>query len=492
LIVSDVLDGILIVDRVGKIIFANPSAEQTFKRPVDQLIGMNIGVPNVLNNRFEVGILTRDGEMEGNEMQVAKIEWNNQSAYLISLHDITERQQAELQMQRTNEELIRATRLKDEFLANMSHELRTPLNSILGMSEALQEQVFGNINEKQRKALQTIEGSGEHLLALINDILDVAKIESGQFELDLAPTNVAVLCQSSIAFIKQQALKKRIQLEIKLPNNLSDQIIDERRIRQVLINLLNNAMKFTLEGGQITLEVNKWEDRELENNNTWIRFSVIDTGIGIAPENINKLFQPFIQIDSALNRQYEGTGLGLALVKQMVELHGGKVGLTSKLGEGSCFTIDLPYLPSEPETREGLPTTTTEQESLFSRGAIESHLILIVEDNEANISTISNYLEAKGYCFLLAKNGQEAIALTKAHHPDLILMDIQMPVMDGFEATKQIRLDPNLANIPIIVMTALAMAGDREKCLAAGANDYLSKPIKLKQLATIIQQILNP
>ncbi len=413
--------------------------------------------------------------------------------FVTMVQDISDRKQAELQLHLTNEELVRATRLKDEFLANMSHELRTPLNAILGMAEALQEQTFGKINEKQLKALRTVESGGEHLLALINDILDVAKIESGLLELDCAPTNIASLCQSSLAFIKQQALKKRIQLEIKLPEDLPDQILDERRIRQVLINLLNNAMKFTLEGGQITLEVNKLEDQEVESTNSWIRFSITDTGIGIAPENINKLFQPFIQIDSALNRKYDGTGLGLALVKQMVELHGGKVGLTSELGVGSCFTIDLPYLPSKPKMSEGLSTnTTTESESLSSHVATRSPLILMVEDNEANIITVSDYLEVKGYRLLLSKNGQEAIALTKAYHPDLILMDIQMPVMDGLEAIKQIRLDPDLVNIPIVAMTALAMTGDREKCLEAGANDYLSKPIKLKQLTTIIQQILNP
>ena len=268
--------------------------------------------------------------------------------------ELKERQQAQQQLTErnqqlalSNEELARATRLKDEFLANMSHELRTPLNAILGMTEGLQEQVFGDINAKQLKALTTIERSGSHLLELINDILDLSKIEAGQIQLECVPTALVPLCTSSLAFIKQQALKKQIQLEIKLPANPPCLLVDERRIRQVLINLLNNAVKFTPEGGRITLAASLPlldSDLELEDclaqmdSQPFLRITILDTGIGISSENIPKLFQPFVQIDSALNRQYAGTGLGLALVKRIVELHGGRVGLTSELGVGSCFS----------------------------------------------------------------------------------------------------------------------------------------------------------
>ncbi|MEH1869380.1 MAG: GAF domain-containing protein [Nostoc sp.] len=420
--------------------------------------------------------------------------------------ELAERQQAEAkltdsnqQLAISNQELARATRLKDEFLANMSHELRTPLNAILGMTEGLQEEVFGVVNEQQRKALRTIERSGSHLLELITDILDVAKIEAGHIKLDYALTPVAHLCQSSLVFIKQQALQKRIQLEIKLQANLPDLLVDERRIRQVLINLLNNAVKFTPEGGRITLEVTQLfpdiSTTDLTEQH-FLHFAVTDTGIGISSENIKNLFQPFVQIDSALNRQYAGTGLGLALVKRIVELHGGRVGLTSELGVGSCFTIDLPYTPSfgvSPEmTADDQPAVTSDQDSPSTdESASLTPLILLAEDNEANISTVSSYLKAKGYRIMLAQNGQEAIDVAKIHHPDLILMDIQMPGMDGLEAMRQIRLDSNLIDIPIVALTALAMTGDRDRCLKAGANDYLSKPIKLKQLATTIQQLLN-
>jgi PAS domain S-box-containing protein len=462
------------------------------------------------------------------------------------MRDMRVYKEYEQQLERTNAELIRATRLKDEFLANMSHELRTPLNAILGMTEGLQDGVFGIVNEDQIKALETIERSGTHLLELINDILDIAKIESGQMELEYTSVSINYLCQSSLAFIKQQALQKHLQVDIKIPLNLPELWVDERRIRQVLINLLNNAVKFTPEGGHITLEVSRQRrtegqggrgdggdggdggDEEVKSNlsspsspsspspslprspaphlpispasslqaqaeglkvRDYLRIAIIDTGIGIAQEHINKLFQPFIQIDSALNRKYAGTGLGLALVKRIVELHGGQVGLTSEVGVGSCFTIDLLYTDTS--------SSSADVES-YSPPSIESNeaqekalpLILLAEDNEANISTVSSYLKAKGYRILLAKDGAEAIALTGSENPDLILMDIQMPGMDGLEAIGHIRRAPNSVNVPIIALTALAMTSDRDRCLAAGANDYLTKPVKLKQLATTIQQLL--
>ncbi|MEM8641327.1 MAG: ATP-binding protein [Cyanobacteria bacterium P01_G01_bin.54] len=243
------------------------------------------------------------------------------------------------------EEAERANQVKSDFLANMSHELRTPLNAILGMSEILKEEVMGQLNIEQIDAVQTIEQSGSHLLELIDGILDLTKIESGNFNLDYLSVEVIYLCQSSLDVVKQQSLAKKQQLELKLSPNLPDIQVDERRVRQALINLLNNAIKFTLEGGHITLDVIMFSpDEALEKN--YLRFSVTDTGIGITQENIDKLFQPFVQIDSALNRRYEGTGLGLAMVKKIVELHGGKISVTSEVGVGSCFVIELPYTNS--------------------------------------------------------------------------------------------------------------------------------------------------
>jgi signal transduction histidine kinase len=239
----------------------------------------------------------------------------------------------------TNQELLHATRLKDEFLATMSHELRTPLNAIIGMSEGLQEEVFGPLNEEQLKWVAMTEASGRHLLSLINDILDVSKIAAGKLELDIESVDLISLCNSSIDFIKQQAASKKIEIHSEILVDLATINVDERRIRQVLINLLSNAIKFTLTNGNVNLRVLL---KPQENGEKYLCFEVIDNGIGIELEDQSKLFQPFIQIDSKFNRQYTGTGLGLAIVKQVIELHGGTVGLRSQVGEGSCFMVNLP------------------------------------------------------------------------------------------------------------------------------------------------------
>jgi signal transduction histidine kinase/CheY-like chemotaxis protein len=394
----------------------------------------------------------------------------------------------------TNQELIRATQRKDEFLAAMSHELRTPLNAILGMSEALQEEVFGPLNERQIKSLRTIKRSGRHLLSLITDILDVSKIEAGKLELDITTTVVRDLCNSSLVFVKQQAFDKHIQLDVDIPPTVGNIAVDERRMRQVLINLLSNAVKFTLDGGQITLSVARQEQEDSEDGSSWIDFAVTDTGMGIDSADQDKLFQPFVQLDSSLNRRHAGTGLGLTLVKQIVELHGGKILLQSELGQGSCFTVRLPKicLLSDQETCSLMPFDGLASYPLqIDRAIPEASLILLAEDNEANISTFSSYLTAKGYRIILAENGQEAIDLAQSERPDLILMDIQMPNMDGLEAISQIRQNPQLIKTPIIALTALVMAGDRERCLAVGANDYLAKPVQLRQLNLKIQELLE-
>jgi len=406
--------------------------------------------------------------------------------------DITDRKQAEAQLQHTNEELIKATRLKDEFLANMSHELRTPLNAILGMTEILQEQIFGDLNDRQLQSLHTIEKSSNHLLELINDILDVAKIEAGQIKLSCQPCNVETLCQSSLIFIKQQAFSKNIQLETEIPPNLPAINLDERRIRQVLINLLNNAVKFTPNGGKISLKVNYIPLIAHVGTMTCdtIEMCIIDTGIGIAPDQIKRLFQPFVQVESALNRNYEGSGLGLALVKRLVELHGGEVRLTSELGVGSCFTIAIPIAPfcelsSEPES------ALSAHPEAIEPAIGDAPVILLADDNEENINMLATYLSLKGYRLVIAHNGRMAIDLAQKTRPDVILMDIQMPEMDGLEAIQRIRQIPEIADTPIIALTALAMSGDRNRCIAVGANDYLSKPVSLKQLVKKINGYLT-
>ncbi|MDX2100695.1 MAG: PAS domain S-box protein [Leptolyngbyaceae cyanobacterium bins.59] len=401
--------------------------------------------------------------------------------------DITERRQIEEQLRQINAELARATRLKDEFLANMSHELRTPLNAILGLSEALMEDFFGSLNEKQHKFVSTIERSGRHLLDLINDILDLAKIEAGKFELDKSLFTVSGLCEACLPFIKQQATKKNIAISTHLPEGEICIEADERRLKQVLINLLTNAVKFTPAEGKVFLDVSLDMQEEI------LVLKVADTGIGIAEEDMGKLFQAFSQLDSSLSRHHEGTGLGLALVKRIVDLHGGSMSVESYPGQGSCFTISLPdskmCLAPVPEPSGRSPASSPSIPA-SSPEIRRERTLLLAEDNEANIETLVPYLEAIGYRLILACTGVEAIEKTKSYHPDLILMDIQMPQMDGLEATRQIRADSELAAIPIIALTALAMPGDRERCLAAGVNEYMPKPVRLKQLIKLIDGLL--
>lgn len=235
----------------------------------------------------------------------------------------------------------------------------------------------------------------------------------------------------------------------------------------------------------------KCSSSEASNIQYLLTFSVIDTGIGIAQENLDKLFQPFIQIDSALNRKYDGTGLGLALVKRIVELHGGDVSVESQLGQGSTFRFELPCrVVAHPSTLPYVISGDKTADVSTEAASSDLPLILLAEDNEAGINTFQMFLSSRGYRLEVARNGLEAVSIAQAKHPDLILMDIQMPEMDGLEAMRQIRLDPNLTKVPIIALTALAMKGDQERCMAAGANDYLSKPVKLTQLVGVINKLL--
>jgi PAS domain S-box-containing protein len=356
------------------------------------------------------------------------------SLYAQSQQEIAERKQAEQQLTETNQQLARATKLKDEFLANMSHELRTPLNAILGLSNALKEQLLGSLTQPQLNAIGIVESSGIHLLELINDILDLSKISSGMLELKIEPASVQNLCDSSLVFIKQQAFQKEVEIYSHIPQNTNKIDVEERRIKQVLINLLSNAVKFTPSGGKVSLLVaigsgDTWQGEATipqqirAMNSPAIVFQVTDTGIGIAPEDLQRLFQPFMQLDSALNRQYEGTGLGLALVKKIVELHGGQVIAESQIGMGSCFTVALPYEMFGASAPSTDTTDATRRSIAGNSGKAIAPLILVAEDNEANIATLTAYLTALNYRVVIARNGEEAVAMAKAHSPDAIIMD---------------------------------------------------------------------
>ncbi len=388
----------------------------------------------------------------------------------------------------------------DEFIATLSHEFRNPLNGILGMSEALLEEVFGTMNERQLNAVTTIDRSGGYLLALINNMVDLSQLQAGKLELDITQVTVAELCNFSVNFVKHHAIQKQIQLDIELPPNIGYVAVDLQRMRQVLIDLLERAIESTPAGGKVKLTVAK-QLAHFATATSAIQFSVSDTSKEISPEGNDRVAR------ISANTNTPRIGFGLMLVHPIVELHGGTIDFQSAIGSGSRVNICLPdtcEIASQTLDSPSRELRNSEKHAPLHSAPIapetpELPLILIVEDNELNINTISSYLTAKGYRPIVAGDGESAIAMlegcsdepTPKFRPDLILMDIQMPGMDGFETISCIRARSALADIPIIALTALAMEGDRDKCLAAGANDYLTKPVKLKQLNATIQQFLT-
>jgi CheY-like chemotaxis protein len=363
----------------------------------------------------------------------------------------------------------------------MSHELRTPLNGILGFSETLLEGIRGPLDERQRQAVEVINSSGQHLLGLINDILDLSKIESGKFELRGDNISVNDVCRSSLSFVNQIAIKKHVNIDYERSPDAVMIFADSKRLKQVLVNLLNNAVKFTPENGTVKLEVS------MNVAGNFMEFSVADTGIGISPENQQKLFKPFVQVDGSLSRQYEGTGLGLSLVKKLVELHGGSVGVESEVGAGSRFYFTIPVMQHD--------TVLLDAEAAEGPLPLSPHVhrklsILLAEDNPVNSMVTSDYFITRGYTVINAIDGLDAVEKVNTFSPSLIIMDIQMPGLDGIEAIRRIRTMPKAATVPIIALTARAMPGDRERCLEAGANEYVTKPAKLRELAKMVDDML--
>lgn len=527
------------------------------------------------------------------------------------LQNITDRKRVEEVLRNANIEMERALRIKDEFLTSMSHELRTPLTGILGLSEALQYETYGMINTDQKNALANIEKSGRHLLDLINDILDISKLEAGKLDVHMEPIPVREICEAALQLTKGMAHKKSQTVEYSMGPASMIVLGDARRLKQILVNLLSNAIKYSHEGSRIGLEVK--EDRQSGT----VMITVWDNGIGISPEDLKKLFQPFVQLDSSLTRQQNGTGLGLALVQRLVDLHSGNVKVASDPGRGSRFMVTLPMLPEDVvqmrrknlslltrphrafivegnhldadrlsqnlrvlgvesetyasgmgvleralevrpqmiylnlllpeasgwdvldqlkgnELTSGIPVIVTSvmdvQELAIQKGAAgylpklftQSDLyqtleriqdfvdvssrknsdtsalsnqptarVMIVDDNEVNIFMLRDFLQSKHFDVMMARSGFEFLSRVPEVQPDVVLMDVQMPGMDGLETIRRLRSNPDLriAAVPVIAITALAMPGDRERCLQAGANEYISKPMHLDQLSATIQRI---
>ena len=412
------------------------------------------------------------------EISFALVPWEGRRIVHFVVRDLTEAKQ----FNEARQIAEAANQAKSEFLASMSHELRTPLNVILGMAEILRKKTLGELNRDQQESVASVEESGRYLLSLINDILDLSKIEAGMLQLDIQEAAVRDVVESSLRFVREAAHRKKITLESSYRQEILYLHVDARRLKQILVNLLANSVKFTPEGGHITIEVSQPIDRHQ------ISFSVQDNGIGIDEKDLPKLFKSFQQIDSALNRKYAGTGLGLSLVKRMTEMHGGTVAVASKPGQGARFTITLPL--QNPLTA-GQITSRLRSEAPFRALLPNNPLILIAEDNPANLLLLENHLRPRGCRVIFAHDGQEAIDRAITEQPALILMDIQMPVLDGLEATRRLRANSATAAIPIITLTALAMPEDSLRCLEAGANAYLSKPLNLAELDRIILEQLK-
>jgi PAS domain S-box-containing protein len=412
--------------------------------------------------------------------------------------DVTELKRFERTLQEKNVELEDASRMKSEFLANMSHELRTPLNAIMGFSEVLRDGLMGEMPDRQRGLIGNIFSSGQHLLALINDILDLSKVEAGKMTLDLEPVQVASLFANSLSIIREKAATRHIHLGLDAAEELGSMQMDARKVKQILYNLLSNAVKFTRDG-QVTLHASRvpraavgqpggfWAEGRsfpLADNEfaEFLRISVTDSGIGISPEGLEHLFKPFSQIDSGLARKFEGTGLGLAMVKLLAELHGGAVAVESAVGEGSCFTVWLPLrAPEEEPLASAKAPAASRIEALAG-----ARTALVVEDDFKAADLIRLQLEAEGFTVLHAASAEAALELAVQQPLSLITLDIMLPNMDGWELLSRLKQMPTLDRIPVVIISIVA---DRNRGFAVGAAAVLQKPISRSEMYEALDEL---
>jgi signal transduction histidine kinase/DNA-binding response OmpR family regulator len=450
------------------------------------------------------------------EVTLTRIEWENRTVLQGVIYDTSDRKVTEMQLLKAKEAAEAGNRSKSEFLATMSHELRTPLNAILVLSQLMKQETHGRLNNKQKEYISHIQKSGEHLLALINDILDLSKVEVGKEQLTFVPLDIQELCEYCLAMVREQANEQGLELTLRIDEHLRFVIADERRCKQMLLNLLSNAVKFTL-AGEVSLIVTKrvvsvgGRDRDCTVSAhvrspavatqgasciQGICFMVQDTGIGIASDQLPLLFEPFRQLDSGLNRRFPGTGLGLALTRSLARLHGGDVTVKSTLGQGSQFTLCLPdrspeelvlpLLPPEPTLTEGASCPIEAQP-----------LILLVAPDERSTLLLKDYLQVIGYRVEHLTKGQEFIQAVRAFQPNLILLDVELgEEYTGFDLLSELRQEPDTKTVKVVMLSAIASESfsestiSRERCIEAGADDYLQPPISVAQLEAILMRYL--
>jgi PAS domain S-box-containing protein len=500
------MDCIIFIDQDGRIVEFNPCSEQTFGYDRAEVIGKEMTeilvpaksrtrlrdnllgysgegkVGSMLGRRLETPMTRKNGEAFAAEMVTQPIPLTSGAVgFAVFVRDITQRKMQEEALRKAKEAAEAANRSKGAFLANMSHEIRTPMNAIIGMTELVLDT---SLTSEQQEYLEMVLDSSNSLLALLNDILDLSKVEAGKLELEELPFDLRQWFEESIKSMAFRAKQKDLTLQCAVDPEVPEHLIgDWHRLHQVLLNLLANAIKFTDRGGiHVKIRPYRREERFVE-----LLFEVRDTGIGIPPQKCKAIFQEFEQADNSTKRRYGGTGLGLAICRRLVELMQGRIGVKSVVNEGSVFHFTARFgLQELPDSgpQEGPVAGPETRESAAGGRPLK---ILLAEDSPVNQRLAVGLLKRKGHLVTVAANGRQAVEAFQNEPFDLVFMDVQMPEMDGFEATETIRAaEEKGQHVPIIAMTAHAMKGDRERCLQSGMDAYLAKPIRARELYEII------